>query len=72
MREVVAPSSSLESEGATFRACLASILERPIEEVPEPPAGEEIAGWRLMRWLGGLGLGLVPVADIANFSWAGP
>ena len=25
-----------------------------------------------MRWLGGLGLGLVPVADAASFEWAGP
>jgi hypothetical protein len=25
-----------------------------------------------MRWLGGLGLGLVPIADAASFSWAGP
>jgi MOSC domain-containing protein YiiM len=71
MREVVVPSS-LDSEGATFRACIASILERPIEGVPEPPAGEEIAGWRLTRWLGGLGLGLVRVSDVASFSWAGP
>ena len=26
----------------------------------------------LMRWLGGMSLGLVPVADAASFSWAGP
>jgi MOSC domain-containing protein YiiM len=72
MREVGVPSSLLDSEGATFRACLASILERRIDDVPEPGAGEEIAGWGLMRWLGGLGLGLVSVSDVANFSWAGP
>jgi MOSC domain-containing protein YiiM len=40
--------------------------------VPEPAAGEELAGFRTMRWLGGLGLGLVPVEDAASFSWAGP
>ena len=72
MREVVLPSPSLDSEGATFRACLAAILERPIKDVPEAPSGEEIAGWRFTRWLGGLGLGLVPVGDVASFSWAGP
>jgi MOSC domain-containing protein YiiM len=72
MREVVVPPASLDSEGATFRACLASILERSFDEVPDPPTGEEIAGWRLTRWLGGLGLGLVPVSDVASFSWAGP
>ena len=26
----------------------------------------------MMRWLGGLGIGLVPIADAASFSWAGP
>jgi hypothetical protein len=72
MREVAVPQSSLRSEGATFAACLASILELPIEEIPEPPAGEGIAGWRLTRWLGGLGLGLVPVSDVGTFAWAGP
>jgi hypothetical protein len=60
------------SEGATFAACLATILELPLDAVPEPPPGEELAGWRTSRWLGGLGLGLVPVADAAAFSWPGP
>ena len=60
------------SEGATFAACLATILELPLEEVPEPPPGEDLAGWRVSRWLGGLSLGLVPVADAASFSWPGP
>jgi hypothetical protein len=69
MRELTAAKPS---EAATFAACLATILELPLEQVPEPPAGEEVAGWRVMRWLGGLGLGLVPVADAGSFSWAGP
>jgi hypothetical protein len=60
------------SEAASFAACLASILELPLDEVPLPPPGEEVDGWRLLRWLGGLGLGLVPVANAASFSWAGP
>ena len=72
MREVELTASSHPSEATTFAACLATILELPLEEVPEPLAGEDVPGWRTMRWLGGLGLGLVPVADAASFSWAGP
>jgi MOSC domain-containing protein YiiM len=71
VREVRLPDASA-SEPATFAACLAAILELPLEDVPEPLAGEKAAGWRMVRWLGGLGLGLVPVADAASFSWAGP
>jgi len=69
MREV---HPTRRSEAATFAACLATILELGLEEVPETPPGEEVAGWRVSRWLGGLGLGLVAVADPAAFSWPGP
>jgi hypothetical protein len=69
MREVQAHRVS---EAATFAASLATILELPLDAVPEPPPEEEPAGWRVSRWLGGLGLGLVPVADAAAFSWPGP
>lgn len=69
MREVEARRTS---EGATFAACLATILELPLDAVPEPAPAEDVAGWRVSRWLGGLGLGLVPVADAAKFSWPGP
>jgi MOSC domain len=69
MREVASPDGS---EAATLAACVATILELPFEEVPQAQAGEEVDGWRLMRWLGGRGLGLVPVRDAASFSWAGP
>ena len=69
MREVRAAKTS---EAATFAACLATILELPLAAVPEPPPGEEVAGWRVSRWLGGLGLGLVPVAHPTAFAWPGP
>jgi hypothetical protein len=72
MREPDLPDALAASGAATFAACLAAILELPLEVVPEPPAGERAAGWRMVRWLGGQGLGLVPVADAASFSWAGP
>lgn len=60
------------SEAASFAACLATILELALEEVPEPAADEDIAGWQVTRWLGGLGLGVVPIADPVSFAWAGP
>jgi hypothetical protein len=68
----VALARSPSGEAATFGACLATVLELPLEDVPELPPGEELPGWRIMRWLGGLGLGLVPVADAVSFDWAGP
>ena len=71
MKEV-ALAGSPSGKPASFAACLATILELPLEDVPELPSGEELPGWRVMRWLGGLGLGLVPVADAASFDWAGP
>lgn len=72
MREVTAVEGSAPSEAQTFRACLATILELPLDAVPEPAGDEDVVGWRVMRWLGGLGLGLVEVANAASFSWAGP
>lgn len=60
------------SEATSFAACVATILEIPIDEVPIVAATEQPTGTRTMRWLGGLGLSLVPVADAATFSFAGP
>jgi MOSC domain-containing protein len=57
----------------SFVACLATILELPVEQLPPPFAGEDAAtGWTLSRWLGGLGIGLVRIADPASFAWPGP
>ncbi len=69
MREVRAARLG---EAATFAACLATILELSLEEIPQVPPGEDVGGWRISRWLGGLGLGLVPIADPSTFSWPGP
>ena len=71
MREV-APAGGTASEASTFAACIATILELSYDEVPPPDPGEDLPGWRTMRWLGGLGVGLVPVGDAATFQWAGP
>jgi MOSC domain-containing protein YiiM len=53
-------------------ACLASILELDVAAVPLP--GERHPQpWTVWRqWLGQRGLGLVPIADPANFDWPGP
>src|SRR5579859_6741519 len=73
MREVALPASGESLETASFRACLATILELPLERIPRPARGEDPAtGWTVTRWLGGLGLGLARVAGPASFSWAGP
>ena len=65
MREV--PITGPVGEATTFAACVATILELPLDDVPvELPPGR-----RLVRWLGSLGLGLVPIADAASFAWAG-
>jgi hypothetical protein len=73
MREVRLPESEEPLEAASFVACLATILELPLEDLPRPALGADPAsGWGMSRWLGGLGLGLARIADPTSFSWAGP
>ena len=73
MREVRLPDSELPLATASFLACLATILELPVEDLPRPAADEDVpSGWTVTRWLGGLGLGLVRIADAASFTWPGP
>lgn len=73
MKEVALPDTGLPPEAASFLACLATILELPVERLPSPAPGEDPAsGWTVSRWLGGLGLGLARIAEPASFSWAGP
>jgi hypothetical protein len=74
VKEVPLPSTAgLALDAASFLACLATILEIPVGELPTPARGEDPAGsTTVQRWLGGLGLGLVRVADAESFSWPGP
>ncbi|MDQ2897603.1 MAG: MOSC domain-containing protein [Actinomycetota bacterium] len=61
------------AELASFVACLATILELDPATLPMPPPSEDgPTGWTLSRWLGGLGMGLVPIADPDGFTWPGP
>jgi hypothetical protein len=71
MREV-ALTAPPATEAASFAACLATILEVPLDDVPQALPGDDVVGWGFTRWLGGLGLGLVAVADAGSFAWAGP
>lgn len=52
---------------------MATILELRIDELPQPGPDEDPAtGFTVSRWLGGLGVGLAPLADPGSFSWPGP
>jgi hypothetical protein len=58
-------TASGHTERSTLAACIAQIAGAPAGEVP-------LDDVELRGWLGERGLGLVPVADAAAFSWAGP
>jgi hypothetical protein len=55
----------------SFAACVASVTETPIAEVPLPHADLQgaFAHWR--SWFAGRGTGLVAIAKPASFSWPG-
>lgn len=58
---------------ASFLACLATILEVPEDEVPDPIADGDVSeDWNVLGWLGSLAVGLVPVAGATSFAWPGP
>jgi hypothetical protein len=54
-----------------FAACLASITERPMGDLPLPDddLAHALGAWR--AWLAERGSGLVPIADPVRFQWAG-
>ena len=62
---VTPPSRPLHTERSTLAACIAHVAGASAGDVPLDP--DEQRGWLAER-----GLGLVPVADAATFSWAGP
>ena len=64
-----APSTSPVARG--FAACLASVLEVPVADLPLPAGGlpQALGAWR--SWLAGRGFGLVPIVDPTGFQWAG-
>ncbi|SDD09594.1 MOSC domain [Geodermatophilus telluris] len=54
-----------------FAACLASVTEVPVGDLPLPDGGlpQALGAWR--TWLAGHGSGLVPIADPVRFQWPG-
>jgi hypothetical protein len=64
-----APSVGALTRG--FAACLASVTEVPVTELPLPAGDlpEALGAWR--TWLAERGSGLVPIAGPARFQWAG-
>jgi hypothetical protein len=73
IKEVVLPPGHGPVESESLAACLATILELPLEAVPRRRGDEDPADLGSMsRWLGGLGLGIARVADPRAFSWPGP
>ena len=54
-----------------FAACLASVTEVAVTELPLPDddLGHALGSWR--TWLAEHGSGLVPIADPVRFQWAG-
>ena len=72
MKDVEIPAGSLADELTRgFAACLASVTETPVSELPLPSSGlrHALGAWR--TWLAARGFGLVPIADPATFQWAG-
>lgn len=64
-----APSTSPLARG--FAACLASVIEVPVADLPLPAGDlpQALGAWR--SWLAARGFGLVVIADPASFQWAG-
>ena len=52
-------------------ACLASVTEVPVGELPLPPGGLSSAVGALRTWLAGRDSGLVPIDDPTRFQWPG-
>jgi hypothetical protein len=71
VQTVRAPTSSGPLQ-RSVAACLASILETDVEQVPVPDEThpEPRTVWR--NWLAQRGLGLVPVSEPPSFNWPGP
>ena len=73
MREVRLSRPGLSADAASFLACLATVLEVAEADIPDLGEGDDpSADWNLIGWLGSLEVGLVPVAEVAQFAWPGP
>ncbi len=64
-----APGVSALTRG--LAACLASVTEVPVAELPLPPGNLSSAVGAFRTWLAGRDSGLVPIADPMRFQWPG-
>jgi MOSC domain-containing protein YiiM len=64
-----APDVSALTRG--LAACLASVTEVPVAELPLSPGGLSSAVGALRTWLAGRDSGMVPIADPTAFQWPG-
>ena len=72
MMEVELPQTSGVPELVrSFAACLASVTETPVADLPQPAADLPGAIAHRRSWLAGRGAGLVPIANPARFNWPG-
>jgi MOSC domain-containing protein YiiM len=55
----------------SLRACLSSVLEISLGEVPQHEEDLRAAVGQLRTWLAGQGVGLVPIANASRFQWPG-
>lgn len=72
MIEVGLPEDeAIPAQTRSFAACMASVTETPLAEVPQPRTDlpGAVAHWR--SWLAGRGAGLVTLAKPAAFNWPG-
>jgi len=72
VRESTPPDAPPRTAAESLAAAITAVLELPYEALPAAVAAAGEDGFNARRWLGGLGIGLVPVADAAAFDWAGP
>ena len=65
------PGSAAGALARGFAACLASVTEVPVTDLPRPADDltHALGSWR--SWLAEHGSGLVPIADPVGFQWAG-
>ncbi len=72
MIQIDLPDGSTSPLVRGLAACLASVTEVPIGELPEfedLSATHAVTAWK--SWLAGRDFGMVPIADPSSFQWAG-
>ena len=72
MIQIDLPSGPASPLVRGLAACLSSVTEVPLAELPDPadlPVTHALASWK--SWLAGRDFGMVPIAEARSFQWAG-